>query len=85
MNLRQDWWFIPVISASQEVEIRTIMVQDQSGQNMVARPHFNQYNNNKKLGVAVCVCHPSYVVNVNRKIAVHALPGINARSYLKNN
>jgi hypothetical protein len=35
----------------------------------LARPHLNQ-----QLGVMVCVCHPSCMGSINRKIVVQACP-----------
>jgi hypothetical protein len=40
---------------------------------------------NKKMSVVVCVCHPSYKGSTDKRTVVQASPGINARSYLKNN
>jgi hypothetical protein len=37
----------------------------------------------KKLGVVVHACYPSYKGNINRRIAVQAYPGINTRSCLE--
>jgi hypothetical protein len=39
----------------------------------------------KKLGVVAHTCHPSYMGNINRWVAVHIRLGLNTRPYLKNN
>jgi hypothetical protein len=42
------------------------------------RPHLNQQNP----GVVTCTCHPNYMGNTNRKIAIWAGLGINVGPYL---
>jgi hypothetical protein len=60
-----------VILATGEVEIGGIMGQGQPGA--------------KSWGVLDCVCHPSYVGSINRRIKVQAVLGIKGRPDLKNN
>jgi hypothetical protein len=36
---------------------------------------------NKNLGAIVCIFHPSYTENLNRRIETHAGLGINVRAY----
>jgi hypothetical protein len=40
---------------------------------------------NKKLGVVVHICHPSYTRGINRRIVVQIGLGINVKPYMKNN
>jgi hypothetical protein len=35
--------------------------------------------------MVVFACHPSYAISINKRMAVQAGLGINARTYLKNN
>jgi hypothetical protein len=46
--LARHQWLIPVILASQEIEIRMIMVQSQLGQ-IVCKPYLKKQNKTKKL------------------------------------
>jgi hypothetical protein len=50
-------------------EIGRIWAETSQSKKLV-RPHLN-----KKLGVVVHACHPSYVGGVSRRIAVQASPG----------
>jgi hypothetical protein len=52
---------MPVIPATQAVEIGRIKVQGQAGQKV--RPHL-------KLGMVAHACHPSYMGGIGRKILV---------------
>jgi hypothetical protein len=65
----------PVILATQEAEIRKIMVQGKLGKKFL-RTQFNQ----QKWDVVVCTYHPSYKGSINR-IADQASHGINTRPY----
>jgi hypothetical protein len=70
---------MPIILATEEAEIRGSQFQASLGKKL-ARPHLNQW-----LGVLMYAYHLSYVGSINRRIAVHAGLGINARPCLKNN
>jgi hypothetical protein len=52
---------------TQEAEIRRIAVQDQPGQKVQARLHFNQW-----LDSLVCACHPSQVGSRSRRTVIQA-------------
>jgi hypothetical protein len=56
---------IPIIAATQEVEISRIMVESHPGQNNSKTPI-----STNKLGVVVSICGPSYVGGMGRRIMV---------------
>jgi hypothetical protein len=60
----------PVILATQEVEIRKIMVQGQAGQIVHETP-----SQQEKPGLVVYICHPSYMGSINRRIVFWASLG----------
>jgi hypothetical protein len=64
-------WFIPVIQAIWEAEIRRTAVQSQLGQK-VCKTLFQRIS---WVGVVVCACNPSYIGGIGRKITVSGWPG----------
>jgi hypothetical protein len=64
-----------------EVKIRKIKVEANSRRKV----HETPISTNKKLGMVVLTCHPSYEAIVNRTFVVQASPGIKMRLCLKNN
>jgi hypothetical protein len=63
------WWLTPVILASKKVEIRRMEVPGQLRQKTV-RPLPTPISTIKKLSVVVCICHPSYVGSLNRRMVI---------------
>jgi hypothetical protein len=61
---------MPIVSVTQEVESRRIMVQFKASLGKVSKTPIS--NNN--LGMEGCTCHPSYVGGIGRKTAVQACP-----------
>jgi hypothetical protein len=60
---------MPVILPIWEAEIRMIVVQGQPRQK-VSKSYIST---NKKLDVVVCVCYPSYMGSINRRIKCEIL------------
>jgi hypothetical protein len=67
--MRQAWWLIPVILATQEAQIRRIKVQSQVRQK-VALINKSAY-------------YPSDMGGINKKIMVQPSLGINIKPYSK--
>jgi hypothetical protein len=62
------WWFTSVFSATQQLEIgRRVMVGDQPRQKVSDTP-----SQQKKLGMVVCSCHPSYARGLSRRFMIQA-------------
>jgi hypothetical protein len=53
--LSWHWWLMSVIQAMREAEIRGSWFQVSSGKKLM-KPHLDR----KKMGMVVCICHPSY-------------------------
>jgi hypothetical protein len=62
---------MPIILATRETEIRRISGQGQPRQKVQE----TCISTSKKLGMVEYACHPSYVGNINRRIAVQASLG----------
>jgi hypothetical protein len=65
VRLSQVRWFILVILATQEAEIRRIKVQGQHGQKVSEAPI-----STNKLGMVVHLCNPNYTGDIGRRIVV---------------
>jgi hypothetical protein len=68
------WWFTSVIPAAQEAEIGRIVFEASLGKKS-ERP----ISINKKLGVVVHTCHPSYAGSMRIWMAIQAHAGTKER------
>jgi hypothetical protein len=77
INFNLVQWLKPLIPATQETEIRMIMVWGY---------HRQKVNENPKAGMMTHTCNPSYIEGIGRSMVVHRQPWVKiVRPYLKNN
>jgi hypothetical protein len=66
-TLSRERWLKPIILATQEAEIRRIVVRGHPRQK-VSKTHLNQW-----LGMVVHACHPRYIESINRRLGSRLL------------